>query len=417
LPKRFFHRFIRWIGYDLRITPNQITWGRLIIFIPGWLTWIYKNELAQWTKMPWQLFGVAALVVVTIVIIFDIVDGALARETGQVSTHGKILDPLVDKFITYSTLILFWSAIDKIGLLILLILDITSTFLRGVQVEGANQFGKRKALSQNVSKFFFATAVLIATPWLNNVGNFLIWLAVVLATISVGIRIFPPKVKNSIMVVLPQIMTLCNLAAGIGTIWCAFNNRIVIGVFLNFAAMGFDLIDGAVARKFGVTSNFGKCFDTVADFVSFGVAPAFLVIAVNDFSPQAIGLGALYFIATGIRLYDYSGSKDRTPAGFFRGLPSPAAAWLVGSSVLLGKPDICLMVLVLAALLMCLFKIHWIHFSRALPNMTVSEIIAALVVGGGLAYVFTPLGAIAGPIVVYLFSPAWRLPEAKIVEK
>jgi len=45
--------------------------------------------------------------------------------------------------------------------------------------------------------------------------------------------------------------------------------------------------------------------------------------------------------------------------------------------------------------------------------MTVFEIVAALVVGAGLAYAFTPLGAAAGAIVVYLFSPAWRRPEAK----
>ena len=413
MPQRFFQRFVRWIGYDLGITPNQITWGRLIIFIPGWLTWIYKNELAQWTGLPWQLFGVAALIVVTIVIVFDIVDGALARETGQVTKHGKVLDPLVDKFITYSTLILFWPAIDRIGFFILFALDITSTFLRGVQVKGANQFGKKKALSQNISKFFFATAVLSATPWINNVGNFLIWLAVVSATISVGIRILPAKVQNNIRVALPQILTLCNLAAGIGTVWCALNNRIETGVLLIFVAMAFDLIDGAAARKLGVTSNFGKYFDTVADLVSFGAGPAFLVAAVNDFSLPSIGLGALYFIATCIRLYDYGRAKDRTPAGFFRGFPSPAAAWLVVSSVLLGKPVLCLLVLVIAAFFMCLFKRHWIHFSRALPNMTVFEIVAALIIGGGLVYAFTPLGAAAGPIVVYLFSPAWRRPEVK----
>ena len=133
----------------------------------------------------------------------------------------------------------------------------------------------------------------------------------------------------------------------------------------------------------------------------------------NDFSPLSIGLGALYFIATCIRLYDYGRSKDISPAGFFRGVPSPAGAWLVVSSVLLGEPVICLLALVIAALLMCLFKTHWIHFGRAISNMTVFEIVAALVIGGGLAYAFTPLGAAAGPIVVYLFSPAWRRPEAK----
>jgi len=196
LPQKYFQRFVRWVGYDLGISPNQITWGRLIIFVPGWTTWVYKNELAQWTGMPWQLFGVIALVVITIVILFDIVDGALARETGQVTKHGKVLDPLVDKFITYSTLILFWPAIDRTGFFILFALDITSTFLRKAQVKGANQFGKKKALSQNVSKFFFATAVLTATPWINNVGNLLIWLAVALATVSVGIRVFPHRVTH-----------------------------------------------------------------------------------------------------------------------------------------------------------------------------------------------------------------------------
>ena len=74
------------------------------------------------------------------------------------------------------------------------------------------------------------------------------------------------------------------MAAGIGTVWCAFNNRIGAGVLLNYVAIVFDVIDGAVARKLGVTSNFGKYFDTVADLVSFGVGPAFLVATVNAFS-------------------------------------------------------------------------------------------------------------------------------------
>ena len=191
MAQRYFRKFVRWIGYDLGVTPNQVTWGRLFIFIPGWLTWIYKTELSQSTGMPWQLFGTIALVVITIVIIFDIVDGALARETGQVTKYGKVLDPLADKFITYSTLFLFWSAIHKVGFLILFALDIASTFLRGTQVKGANKFGKYKAFSQNISKFFFALAVLTATSWFNNIGNFLIWSAVVLASVSVGIRVFP----------------------------------------------------------------------------------------------------------------------------------------------------------------------------------------------------------------------------------
>jgi len=158
--------------------------------------WFFRHELAEWSGLPWQLFGYIALIVVTTVIIFDLVDGALARQTNQVSDHGRVVDPLVDKFITYSSLLLFWATIDRIGLGILFGLDIASTFLRGVAVAGANKFGKRKAFLQNISKFFFGMAVLAATPWLAMVGNLLIWIAVVLASISVAIRVLPHSAKD-----------------------------------------------------------------------------------------------------------------------------------------------------------------------------------------------------------------------------
>lgn len=409
--KTLFVRFVRWLGYGLGVSPNQITWGRLVIFIPGWFTWVFKNELAAWAGLPWQFFGGLALIVVTTVILFDLVDGALARETGQVSDQGRIIDPLVDKLITYSTLILFWSSIDRVGLTVLFALDMVSTFLRGVQVEGANQFGKKKALSQNFSKFFFGMAVLTATPWLSTTGNFLIWVAVILASISVAIRILPKTVKNKITVMIPQILTFGNLAAGFGTVWCAANNRIALGVFLSFAAMAFDLMDGAVARKLGVTSIFGKYFDTFADLISFGVGPAFLVTALNNFSPVSMGIGGLYFIATCIRLYDYGRSKDKTPVGFFRGLPSPAGAWLVVSMVLLGRPVVSLFSLILAAILMCLFRVKWIHFNQVYRNMTFLEIFASLVIGLMMGFSNLPGGLATGPIMVYVFAPIWRKPE------
>lgn len=191
--KSFLIKFVRWIGYDLGITPNQITVGRLVFYVPGWLLWFYRHELAKRWDVPWQLLGWIALVVVTLVIVLDLLDGALARETGQVSSGGKILDPAVDKLITYSTLALFWPVIHKPAIILLFLLDIASTFLRGVQVEGANAFGKKKALCQNISKFFFAASMLLALPAMALIGNLLIWGAMILASISVAIRVFPPK--------------------------------------------------------------------------------------------------------------------------------------------------------------------------------------------------------------------------------
>ena len=51
-------------------------------------------------------------------------------------------------------------------------------------------------MKMNISKFFFGMAVLTATPWLAMIGNLFIWLAVVLASISVAIRVLPRTAKN-----------------------------------------------------------------------------------------------------------------------------------------------------------------------------------------------------------------------------
>ncbi len=409
--KKLFVRFVRWIGYDLGISPNQVTMGRLFCFFPGWFIWYYRNDLATSLGWPWQVIAIIAMVIVFIVITFDIVDGALARETGQVSEQGKILDPIVDKLITYSTLALFWPSITRIGFFILLGLDLSSTFLRGSQVHGANQFGKRKAFAQNISKLFFALAIVCNIPHLNLAGNLLIWLAIVLASISVGVRVLSPKAQGSVRIAIPQLITLCNLGGGLGAIWLAANGKIGLGVLCTLAAMLFDLGDGAVARKLGVSSDFGKQFDTIADMVSFGLAPAALAVATNGWHPLAMAIGAGYFLATMFRLYDYGRSKDITPKGFFRGLPSPAGAWLVVASTLFPWPWLSIFIMIVAAILMCTFAINWIHFNQIFFSMYHSEIAACLGIGLLLTILFaSPAVFAAGPILVYLISPKWRRP-------
>ena len=97
--------------------------------------------------------------------------------------------------------------------------------------------------------------MLTATPWLNHVGNFLIWLAVVLAAFSVGIRVLPAKVQDNIRLAVPQILTLGNLAAGMGAVWCALNNRIGTGVLLVFIAMACESSCEGDLRKFRMQIN------------------------------------------------------------------------------------------------------------------------------------------------------------------
>jgi phosphatidylserine synthase len=412
-PASRFTRFVHWLGYDLGVTPNQITVGRLLFFIPGWLMWVTMYDISERTGIPWQAIGLTALILVVSVIVLDLLDGALARETGQVSDSGKILDPAVDKFITYSTLFLFWPAITHTGFLILLGLDLASTFLRGVSVRGASEFGKKKALSQNLSKFFFAAAVLTGYARLNTVGNLLIWAAVFLAAVSVGTRLIPAKARNPLYSLIPQAITLCNLLCGGLAISAALKGNLTAGTLYLFAAMGFDLLDGAVARRLAVSSSFGSLFDTVADMVSFGFVPAVLVASTANWAPPAVAGGVVYFAATCFRLYDYGRSKKSTPRGFFRGVPSPAAAWTVAAGVICLPYPATLAVLLGAALLMCLFRIHWQHFAAVLPTLSVKELGISMLIGMVPALYVSPLGFLAGPILVYLFSPLWRKPAGE----
>jgi len=408
-----FTRFVHWLGYDLGVTPNQITVGRLLFFIPGWLMWVTMYDISERTGIPWQAIGLAALILVVSVIVLDLLDGALARETGQVSDSGKILDPAVDKFITYSTLFLFWPAITHTGFLILLGLDLASTFLRGVSVRGASEFGKKKALSQNLSKFFFAAAVLTGYARLNTVGNLLIWGAVFLAAVSVGTRLIPARTRNPLYALIPQVLTLSNLLCGILAIYSAYTGNLTAGTLYLFAAMGFDLLDGAVARRLEVSSSFGSLFDTVADMVSFGVVPAVLVASTSGWAVLALVGGAVYIGATCYRLYDYGRSKGKTPKGFFRGVPSPAAAWTVAAGVICLPYPATLAVLLGAAMLMCLFRVNWQHFAAIIPTLSVKELGTAMLIGMVPALWVSPLGFLAGPILVYLVCPLWRKPAAE----
>ena len=103
----------------------------------------------------------------------------------------------------------------------------------------------------------------------------------------------------------------------------------------------FDVLDGRLARLGGQDSPFGKEFDSIADIVSFGVAPALLVqsVIMNEFSgsfPFPIIVASIYLVCGGMRLARFNciaayGEESR---GHFKGFPIPAAAGLISALTL-----------------------------------------------------------------------------------
>jgi CDP-diacylglycerol--serine O-phosphatidyltransferase len=112
-------------------------------------------------------------------------------------------------------------------------------------------------------------------------------------------------------------------------------------------AMVFDALDGRVARMARWTSDFGAQLDSLCDAISFGVAPAFLLLKLcSDFSRLDDNgawmkglwiIAALYVMCAIMRLARFNVENDHSPDShlWFKGLPSPAAAGAVASAAIL----------------------------------------------------------------------------------
>src|SRR5262245_56325919 len=140
---------------------------------------------------------------------------------------------------------------------------------------------------------------------------------------------------------LPSLLTTGNLFCGVLAIILASDGRYTEAAVSIFVAMLLDTLDGKVARLTKTTTQFGVEFDSLADVVSFGVAPAFMLYA---FALGGLGraawLGAFLFVICGAlrlaRFNVHAGGSDRR---YFVGLPIPAAAGIVASVMLLMGND------------------------------------------------------------------------------
>jgi CDP-diacylglycerol---serine O-phosphatidyltransferase len=132
---------------------------------------------------------------------------------------------------------------------------------------------------------------------------------------------------------LPNLITLLALCAGLSAIRLAFEDKLEWAVAaIVFAAM-LDGIDGRVARMLKGTSRFGAELDSLADFVNFGVAPALMLYFWGLHEVGHAGwIAALAFaIATGLRLARFNvmvddPNKPTWAGNFFVGMPAPAGA-------------------------------------------------------------------------------------------
>ena len=128
--------------------------------------------------------------------------------------------------------------------------------------------------------------------------------------------------------ILPSLFTTGNLFLGFWAIVKAFDGQAVEAAPLIAFAILLDMLDGRIARLTGTTSEFGAELDSLADAISFGVAPALLAYrwALDDI-PRLGWLACFLFAMCGVlRLARFNVQKHSTDMRYFVGLPIPAAA-------------------------------------------------------------------------------------------
>jgi CDP-diacylglycerol--serine O-phosphatidyltransferase len=253
--------------------------------------------------------------------------------------------------------------------------------------------------------------------------------------------------RRRILAAFPNALTVMNAMMGLLAVFFAYQNKMTEAYLLLIGAAVFDKLDGAMARKLGLTEplpgtqphhiTFGGIMDDVADAVSFCIAPAWIFHVCLSHHPSAeirdlpIYVPALIYALSGFGRLAYF-TLDRSPVpGFFKGLPTPAAALFVtaplivlaqsGSTesqwaVFLGYFSIGVMIF--TAFLMNLYPVRYLHIGRFMdrnPWFTWTNLVLMVV------FVFTPYFGylVFSQMVLYLLSPVvtWRVdPETAAME-
>ena len=144
--------------------------------------------------------------------------------------------------------------------------------------------------------------------------------------------------KRKGIYLLPNLLTTAGLFSGFFAVVSSMNGRFEAAAVAIFVAMIFDGLDGRVARMTNTQSDFGAEYDSMADMVSFGMAPALVAYNWGLSGMGKLGwLAAFIYVAgAALRLARFNTQVGIADKRFFQGLASPSAAALVSGLVWVG---------------------------------------------------------------------------------
>jgi CDP-diacylglycerol--serine O-phosphatidyltransferase len=143
------------------------------------------------------------------------------------------------------------------------------------------------------------------------------------------------KVRRKGVYLLPNLFTTASLFSGFYAVINAMNGQFENAAIAIFISMICDGLDGRVARLTNTQSKFGEQYDSLADMVAFGVAPALVVFcwALSGLGKFGWACAFIYMACAALRLARFNAMIDTADKNFFTGLASPAAAWVIAATV------------------------------------------------------------------------------------
>ena len=168
---------------------------------------------------------------------------------------------------------------------------------------------------------------------------------------------------------IPNLLTLLNLLSGCLGIYFVFTGYLDLAAYSIWIAAIFDFLDGFIARLLGVSSPIGKELDSLADMVTFGVLPSFILLMYMDSPYTAINfipLALALFSALRLARFNIDDSQSES----FLGLPTPAAAffvsgipfWALSYSAYISWPLILIISVILSILLVLPVRLMALKF-------------------------------------------------------
>jgi len=396
-------------------TPQQIAWVRRH-------PWLHPNAISR-ARYPMGFLSVAFLhmgyprlcfLFFTFWMITDITDGEIARKCDLNTVEGESIDPFSDKMMYFPMLIyMAWRGwLDPVLVSLFLAFDVTGQISRRfTKVKAANLFGKAKTF------LVVVLLIVVGLVWIYGPLPFLARTILPLLGICTGLAFCSTAFKLVPNYWYANILSIMNLLCGLAGCWVVLaGHPLVYALGLVFLGQFLDLFDGRAAERWGSTPQ-GELFDDVADGTSFGLTTG--LIAAASFTHLWIGivLGGVYVGATVYRLVRFVVEKRKQGVlggvTTFSGMPSPAAALMVGTTCVLIANDATSGIIIAVTALLMISRVPYAHFGRCiLPKipkvvrvLTLGTFLFLLALGVHRDHYTVPLLIAFATAVGYMASP------------